>query len=120
MMQKHIDGILLPKYQQLGFTVRESTDAAVHIMWHGIIQASFTQYTTAQQLNDECESILNREQAMTDEPLKPYRIGGKLFVDCPGCQASVLVLPKVGVVICLVCQKEILVEKYINNGGIQN
>jgi hypothetical protein len=60
-MQKHIDGILLQKYRDLGFSVRESDDDFVHILRHGVIQASFTQNTTAQQLNDECENILNRE-----------------------------------------------------------
>jgi hypothetical protein len=61
MMQGNFDGILLEKYRKLGFSIRESSDDFVHILRYGIIQATFTQFTTAEQLNDACENILNAE-----------------------------------------------------------
>jgi len=61
MLHKHLDGILLPEYQAQGFTIKESDDQFVHLLRHGIIQATFTQFTTAQQLNDACEQILLAE-----------------------------------------------------------
>lgn len=61
MLHKYLDGILLPEYQAQGFTIRESDDHFVHILWHGIIMATFTQYTTAEQLNDACKQILLAE-----------------------------------------------------------
>ena len=56
---KRIDGVLLPKYRERGFTIRETDDHTVLLCWYGIIQSVFTAYTTAAQLNNECERLLN-------------------------------------------------------------
>jgi hypothetical protein len=60
-MQKKLDGILLPRYTSKGFTVRESDDHVIHIVWYGILQSTFTQNTTAEQLNLECQRLLDAE-----------------------------------------------------------
>ena len=54
---------------------------------------------------------------MTEQQiLQPYRVKGKLFVDCPECGASLPVSPHGGTVQCHVCQTESIAAKYVNRG----
>jgi len=52
--------------------------------------------------------------------LKPYRNGKYVWVDCPACSCSNVVLPNGGLRTCEQCGKVLVYTKYINTGEAIN